>query len=187
MTQGKVAPSNERPLAPARRHSERLPPASHSARDTRFLGETGSMPLHRLQPSSVRDHAVLQEPPELNQQLPGHRHNADFARPRPPASEARLVPPAQSTPGLVPQPPPGQLDSHRPNVPAPRFADALLPTLLAALVGGGREPGRRPHLPAVPKPPPAEELVHVHPGAVWSDRSQPQQLADFLDRLALPV
>src|SRR3990170_8998918 len=106
----------------------------------------------RLQYGSFRDHPVLQEPPQLNQQLPRQGHDAHLPRARPTAPEAHLIPAAQPAPGLVPQPAPRHLDGDRPDVPAPRLADPLLPARAPALVGRRDEARGRPPLPPVPEP-----------------------------------
>src|SRR5262245_23520361 len=58
-------------------------PATHRAPPTSFALRSGPLPsletvsidLRRLQPGAIRDHAMLQEPPQLNEQLPGQRDN----------------------------------------------------------------------------------------------------------------
>jgi hypothetical protein len=120
-------------------------------------------------------------------ELPWQCHDAYFLCAHPTAPEALLIPAAQPAPRLVAQPAPRHLDGHRPEVPAPRLADPLLSACLSALVRCRCEARGRPHLLPIPKLPPAEEFVDVHPRSTRPDRPQAQQLADFLDRRAAVV
>src|SRR6266704_677736 len=133
----------------------------------------------------LRDHSVLQEAPEINQQLACHGDDPHLPRPLSTPAETLLVPQAQLAPRLVAQPAPGHLDRHRPDRSAPRLADPLLPASVPTLIRRRRQAGGRADLFPVPEPPPPEELVHVHPRAARTDRLQQHQLPHLLERRAL--
>ena len=125
---------------------------------------------------------MLQESPQLNQQLSCQGHNADLSHACPPASEALLVPAAQSAPRLVAEPAPRHLDGDRSDMSASRFADPLVSTKVAALIGRGREASGSAHFFPIPELPPAEKFIHVHPGPIRSEPAETQQLLHFFDR-----
>src|SRR3990172_11723519 len=115
--------------ATAWRLAEPAPKWSSTSRNEAAYTPGGRPPLSvKGGRDTAQYHPMLQEPPYLNQQLPGQRHNAHLSGSRPTASEALLVPAAQPPPGLVPQPAPRHRD--RADVPAARLADPLLPVPL---------------------------------------------------------
>ena len=169
----------------ARRYTERLPPVPQSLRH--LHDAAAGIRLRLLQRGSFWHHTMLEEAPELDQQLPREGHDPNLAGSRTAAAESRLIPLAQPAPWLMPQPGPCHLDGDRADVPTSRFADPLFPPPVAALVRRGGEPGRRADLLAVPEPSPPEELVHVDPRAARPDRPQAEQLPDLVDGLAVAL
>src|SRR5881397_3461107 len=134
----------------------------------------------RFQRRSLRDHSVLQEAPQVDQQLACHGDDPYLPGPLSASAEALLVPKAQLAPRLVAQPAPSHLDRHRPDMSAPCFADPLFPAPVSALIRRRRQAGGRADLFPVPEPPPPEELVHVHPRPARPNRLQQHQLPHLL-------
>src|SRR2546422_3349109 len=137
-----------------------------------------------LQCRPLWDHSVLQEAPEIDQQLARHGDDAHLPGPCSTPAETLLVPKAQLAPRLIAQPAPGHLDRHRADVPAPCLADPLFPAPVSTLIRCRCQARCRAHLFPVPEPPPPEELVHVHPRATRPDRLQQHQLPHLLERRA---
>src|SRR2546428_641613 len=104
----------------------------------------------RFQRRHLRDHSLLQEAPQVDQQLAGHGDDPYFPGPLATAAETLLIPKAQLAPRLIAQPAPRHLDRHRPDVSAPCLADPLLPAPVSTLIrepGAGDQQGREPTHP----------------------------------------
>src|SRR2546428_773933 len=141
----------------------------------------------RFQRRPLRDHSLLQEAPQVDQQLAGHGDDPYFPGPLATAAETLLIPKAQLAPRLIAQPAPRHLDRHRPDVSAPCLADPLLPAPVSTLIRCRCQARCRTDLFPVPEAPPPEELVHVHPRPARPDRLQQHQLPHLLDRRAPPL
>src|SRR6266704_1506727 len=129
----------------------------------------------------LRDHSLLQEAPQVDQQLACYGDDPHLPGALATATETLLVPQAQLAPRLVAQPAPGHFDRHRPDRSAPRLADPLLPASVPALIRRGCQAGGRADFFPVPEPPPSEELMHIHPRPARPDRSQQHQLPHLFE------
>src|SRR6266581_8162020 len=135
----------------------------------------------RFQRRPLRDHSLLQEAPQVDQQLACYGDDPHLPGALATATETLLVPQAQLAPRLVAQPAPGHFDRHRPDRSAPRLADPLLPASVPALIRRGCQAGGRADFFPVPEPPPSEELMHIHPRPARPDRSQQHQLPHLFE------
>lgn len=73
----------------------------------------------------LRDHALFQVAPQVNQQASGHRHDANLALALAGIGVASLEPEATRALWLQAHPAPSHLDRQRPDAPTAGFADAL--------------------------------------------------------------
>lgn len=103
---------------------------------------------------ALRELTELDEAPQRDQQLARQRHDPDLPHPLAAAAEARPVPLRQRTLGLEAKPGPRLLD-RPPDPAAAILADPLLPLLRSAVVGSGRQSGKRSYLSAVLEASPA--------------------------------
>src|SRR5262245_41462900 len=89
------------------------------------------------QPSAVGDDPEGNEPPQGDKQPAGQSHDPHAPHAALPTAEAGLEPLTQRALGLIPQPPPGELDQHAAHVPVAGLADALLPLSAVTGIGSG--------------------------------------------------
>ncbi len=169
----------------------RLPPVSSTQRVSHLPGQKsfGSRNLRKLsfQDGTFGNCSIPKEPPQFDQQLSCQGDDADLPRARSAATEPFGEPPTQLASGLVSQPTPRHLDGDCADMPVSGLADPLFVVSIPALVGCRHKPRGGAHFPPVPELPPAEEFLHTHPGPVFSDCPQAQQLSHLLDGLAAIV
>src|SRR4026207_1162093 len=116
--------------------------------DHKFL--CADPPLSRLFKQRPLGQGVkLHIAPQRNQQPSSQRYDADLAYPSTALAEALLIPSAQFTFGLKPQPVPRRLDRIGSHIADPCLTDPLVPRTGATLIGAGHQPTERGHLAAV--------------------------------------
>src|SRR5574341_1554567 len=141
----------------------------------------------RLEHRACRHRAGLEIPPQLHQQPARQGHDPDPPDAAAALAKPLLVPPAQRALRLKPQPPPGDLDRHRPDVTVACLGDPLFPAQLATLIGRRRQPRQPADLAPVAKLPPPEKLHHIQPRAVRPNPPEPEQASHQLHRRRRPT
>src|SRR5262245_36118569 len=137
------------------------------------------LPPHAMREASVThddgplgNDAVLQIPPQLDEQSARHRHDADPSRSRSTVGEARLPPVRQRTLRLIAHPHLRDLHGEAADPTTSGLADAAIEVERAALVWQRHQAGERAHLPPIPELAPREMLGDKDPRRVLADAAK---------------
>lgn len=137
--------------------------------------------MSALQLSPFRKRTRLEITPESDEEFPGERNDSDLAGSRSAPCEPLLIPEAQSTVGLMAEPPPGDVDREPSHPAVAGSADAKLALGVATLIGRGGKPREGTHFLAILELSPREELQPIGPSCAESnalERVEPSHLVE---------
>ena len=130
----------------------------------------------------LRKQALIDIPPERDQQLSRQGDDAEFPNPAIALPELLLVPARELTLRLKAQPRPRRVDRESADPPVAGLRNPLFMLQVATLIGRPREPRESADLAASPKLAPREELHDIEPCAIDADATELIQLPHASDR-----